>query len=140
MKRFGVILGGLAICAAFVLLSGGLPSCSALTESQQAKLLTVAQVGLTVAANQGVISPGDSLLIGTTTAVLLKPGTKEEKLVGLATIGLDQAVQEGVLKPGDAVLIKDAVNVLVTPAPDPLMPVTNAGAQGATGPPETPAK
>lgn len=116
MKRFGIVGGGLLVIAAFILFGTQLPSCS--TPEKTAKLMKLADIGLAIAQSQGVISPGDSLLIGNVFTIVTSNDSKEAKLIGLAEIGLKEAVQDGVLNPGDTVLIKDAIDVLVTPPAD----------------------
>lgn len=121
MKRFGIVTGGLIAAAALILFGSQLPSCA--TPEQTARLLKFAdlglKVGLAVASNEGVISPGDRIVIGRTVGVLTSQGGEEEKLIQLADIGLDVAVAEGLLNEGDVLLIREKEEVLVVPPTPP---------------------
>lgn len=136
MNRFGIVFGGLACAALFVLLGTQLPSC-AMTPEQRARVTTLTSIGLALAQSQGVISSGDSILIGKTVAVITSPHSQQEKLVGLADIGLAVAVDEGKLKPGDSLLIKNAIEVVVTPSkvPEEVVPAVELMASEQAKPP-----
>jgi hypothetical protein len=121
MKRFGIITGGLMAVAMLILFGTQLPSCA--TPEQTARLLKLADIGLAIASHQGVINPGDRIVISDVFAVLTSDGTQDEKLIKLTDIGLDVAVEEGLLHEGDILIIREAEEVLVVPP----LPVEAAG-------------
>ncbi|MDZ4287812.1 MAG: hypothetical protein U0984_07630 [Prosthecobacter sp.] len=129
MTRFGIIIGSLVVTTLALLIMGGVPSCK--TPEQTAKLMRLIDIGLQVAANKGVITQGDSLLIGSGVAILTSAdSSKEDKILKLSEIGLTEAVKEGVINSGDSILIKDAINVIVTtppPAPTEIPQLTDGG-------------
>lgn len=116
MKKYRAYLGLLVIAVIGLIIGLGVPGCA--TPEQNAQLRTLSQLGLAVAASQGVISKGDAIVIGDGIGTLTSGGDKKTKLVHLASIGLAEAVKTDLLKEGDTVLIQNAVEALVVRDPN----------------------
>ncbi len=111
MKKYRAYIGLLVIAVIGLIIGLGVPGCA--TPEQNAQLRTLSQLGLAVAASQGVISTGDAIVIGDGIGTLTSGADKKTKLVHLVSIGLSEAVKTDLLKQGDTVLIQNAVEALV---------------------------
>lgn len=129
MKNYKSLIGLFVIALVGLLIGLGVPGCA--TPQQNAQLRTLSQLGLAVAASQGVISTGDAILIGDGIGTLTSGADKKTKLVHLASLGLAEAVRKDLLHEGDTVLIQSAVEALVVSPPVALEPdlPTEAGAK-----------
>jgi hypothetical protein len=124
MKKYRAYIGLFLIALIGLIIGLGVPGCA--TPQQNAQLRTLSQLGLAVAASNGVISAGDAIVIGDGIGTLTSGADKRTKLVHLASIGLAEAVRQDLLKQGDTVLIQSAVEALVIHPPvavEPALPV-----------------
>lgn len=118
--------------AALCLMLTGLVSCAGLTTwlATPAGRATVslAELGLDVAAAKGKISPGQVVNVKQGIAVVTDPGDSTvSKVFKLEDLGIKAAVQTGKLQPGDAVIIQQASAIVQSAVQPPEPPVQPSG-------------
>ncbi len=129
MKKFGPILGLIAL-ASIVLGFTFAPASCTLTPEQQRRLEAIAvpaaSIGLTYAQSQGLIQPGDKITLTQGVAIVVSDKTSEAKLFELTELGLQHAVKTGLLQDGNVVTVQSSDQVSITSPPagplNPLLP------------------
>ena len=123
-----------------------IPSCQSLktfgamvktfnsTPQGQAVDLSIEKLGMAVALEKGLVTPGQQVTILHTLAIVTDPNDSTvNKVLKLADVGLADEVAAGKLTPGDSLLIKTALTAVHTavvdettaaknPPPDPVAP------------------
>jgi hypothetical protein len=129
MKKFGPILGLIALMGIVLGFTFAPTSCS-LTPDQQQRLQAIAvpatSIGLAYAQSRGLIEPGDKITLTQGVAIVVSDKTSEAKLFELTELGLQHAVKTGLLSNGDVVTVQTADQVTISSPPtgplNPLLP------------------
>jgi len=130
MKKFGPILGLVALAGVIAGFTFAPASCS-LNPQQQQRLQAIAvpasSIFSAVAVRQGWIEPGDKVTVQRSVAIVTSPDSAEVKLFALAELGLDEALKKGLLDTGDVVTVDTPTQVSITSppqqAPGPAIPI-----------------
>lgn len=130
MKKFGPILGLIALAGIVLGFTFAPSSCSSLTPEQQQRLQAIAvpaaSIGLTYAQSQGLIQPGDKITLTQGVAIVVSDKTSEAKLFELTELGLQHAVRTGLLQDGNVVTVQSTDQVSIASPPqaplNPLLP------------------
>ena len=129
MKKFGPLLGILALAAILIGFTMTPSSCSSLTTEQQQRLQAIsvplASLGLAYAQSEGWIEPGDRITLTRGVAVVVSPSDTETKLFKLAEIGLDAALKRGLVNGGDVITVTSPSEVSIQ-SPSPFAPTITA--------------
>ena len=117
MKKFGPILGLIALAGIVLGFTFAPTSCS-LTPEQQKRLNSIAvpaaSLGLAYAQSQGLIQPGDRITLTQGVAIVVSNKTSEAKLYEIAELGLQHDVKTGLLSNGDVVTVHPANQITIT--------------------------
>ena len=127
MKKFGPILGIIALAGIVLGFTFAPTSCS-LTPEQQKRLQSIAvpaaSLGLAYAQSQGYITPGDRITITQGVAVVVSDKTPEAKLFDLAELGLKEAMAKGLIENGNVItLTNDETASIAAPPGEPVNPL-----------------
>lgn len=128
VKKFGSILGLLALAALVAGFTLAPSSCS-LTPEQQQRLQSIAvpatSLGLAYAQSQGLIEPGDRITITQGVAIVVSDKTTEAKLFDLTELGLKEALRKGLIQDGNVITLTNpnTASIAVPSGPaNPLLP------------------
>jgi hypothetical protein len=116
MKKFGPILGLIAL-AGIVLGFTFAPSSCTMTPEQQKRLQAIsvpaASILSTVAVSKGWIEPGDKITIQRGVAVVTSTDSTEAKLFALAELGITEALKNGLVEEGDVITLENTKTVSI---------------------------
>lgn len=82
--------------------------------------MSLANIGLAVAAARGDIRSGDVVTIRKSVAIVKSSMTGEAKLMAFGELGIEEAIDRGDLSPGDTLIIQEAQAILKEPITPPM--------------------